>query len=92
MGASRNRDSCKRRRDNEVRLQLDALGYNLATFLCQIEVPEAMADRTLTSQQLRLIKIGARVLRHAVAISFQLAKVAPTRASVSSIRAAIQRL
>ena len=29
---------------NEVRLQLHALAYNLATFLRGIELPEAMAD------------------------------------------------
>ena len=36
--------SCKRFRDNEVRLQLHALAYDLATFLRCIEPPEAMAD------------------------------------------------
>jgi hypothetical protein len=30
-----------------------------------IELPEAMADWSLTSLQLKLIKIGARVVRHA---------------------------
>ena len=60
--------SCKRFRDNEVRLQLHALAYNLATFLRCIELPEAMADWSLTSPQLKLIKIGARVVRHARAI------------------------
>ena len=41
--------SCKRFRDNEVRLQLHALAYNLANFLRCIELPEAMADWSLTS-------------------------------------------
>ena len=67
--------SCKRFRDNEVRLQLHALAYNLATFLRCIELPEAMADWSLTSLQLKLIKIGARVVRHARAIIFMLAEV-----------------
>jgi hypothetical protein len=35
-----------------------------------------MADWSLTSLQLKLIKIGARVVRHARAITFQLAEVA----------------
>ena len=70
--------SCKKFRDNEVRLQLHALAYNLATFLRCIELPEAMADWSLTSLQLKLIKIGARVVRHARAITFQLAEVAVT--------------
>ena len=47
--------------------------YNLATFLRCIELPEAMADWSLTSLQLKLIKIGARVVRRARAITFQLA-------------------
>ena len=72
--------SCKRFRDNEVRLQLHALAYNLATFLRCIELPEEMAEWSLTSLQLKLIKIGARVIRHARAITFQLAEVAVTGA------------
>jgi hypothetical protein len=59
-------------------LQLHALAYNLATFLRCIELPEAMADWSLTSLQLKLIKMGARVVRHARAITFQLAEVAVT--------------
>jgi hypothetical protein len=51
--------SCRKFRHNEVRLQLHALAYNLATFLRCIELPEAMADWSLTSLQLKLIKIGA---------------------------------
>jgi len=46
----------------------------------------------LTSLQLKLIKIGARVVRHARAITFQLADVAVTGPMVRSILAAIRRL
>ncbi len=84
--------SCKRFRDNEVRLQLHALACNLATFLRCIELPEKMADWLLTSLQLKLIKIGARVVRHARAITFQLAEVAVTGAMVRTVLAAIHRL
>jgi len=84
--------SCKRFSDNEVRLQLHALAYNLATFLRCIELPEEMADWSLTSLQLKLIKIGARVVRHARAITFQLAEVAVTGPMVRAILTAIQRL
>ena len=76
----------------EVRLQLHALAYNLATFLRCIELPEAMADWSLISLQLKLIKIGARVVRHARAITFQLAEVAVTGPMVRAILAAIRRL
>ncbi len=84
--------SCRKFRDNEVRLQLHALAYNLATFLRCIELPEAMADWSLTSLQLKLIKIGARVVRRARAITFQLAEVAVTGPMVRAILAAIRRL
>jgi hypothetical protein len=84
--------SCRRFRDNEVRLQLHAPAYNLATFLRCIELPEAMADWSLTSLQLKLIKIGARVVRHARAITFQLAEVAVTGPMVRTVLAAIRRL
>lgn len=84
--------SCKRFRDNEIRLQLHTLCYNLATFLRCIELPEAMADWSLTSLQLKLIKIGARVVRHARAITFRLAEVAVTGPMVRAILAAIRRL
>ena len=79
--------SCLRFRDNEVRLQQ----YSLATFLRCIELPETMTDRSLTSLQLELIKIGARVVRHARAITFQLAEVAVTGPMVRAVLAAIRR-
>ena len=84
--------SCKRFRDNQVRLQLHALAYNLATFLRRIDLPEAMADWSLTSLQLKLIKIGARVVRHARAITFQLAEATVTGPMVRAIIATIRRL
>ena len=84
--------SCRKFRDNEVRLQQHALAYNLASFLRCIKLPEAMADWSLTSLQRKLIKIGARVVRHARAITFQLAEVAVTGPMVRAILAAIRRL
>ena len=84
--------SCKRFRDNEVRLQLHALAYNLATFLRSIELPEAMADWSLTSLQMKLIKIGTRVVRHSRAITFQLAEVAVKGPMIKAILTAIHRL
>jgi hypothetical protein len=68
------------------------LAYDLATFPCCIELPEAMADGSLTSLQLKLIKIGTRVIRHARAITFQPAEVAITGLMVRTILAAILRL
>ena len=73
-------------------MQLHALAYNLPTFLLCIELPEAMADWSLTSLQLKLITIGARVVRHARAITFQLSEVAITGPMVRAIIATIRRL
>ncbi len=70
--------SCKRFRDNEVRLQLHSLAHKLAAFLRCIELPGAIADWSLINLQLRLIKVGARIVRRARAITFQLAEVAVT--------------
>jgi hypothetical protein len=41
---------------------LHALGYYLAAILRNIDLPEEMHGWTLTSLQLKLIKIGARVV------------------------------
>ncbi len=84
--------SCKGMAQNEVRLQLHALAYNLGVFLQGTDLPEEMADWSLTSLQTRLIKIGARVVRHAPAITFQLAEFAVSGDLFNRILAAIQRL
>jgi hypothetical protein len=57
----------------------------LTTFLSCIELPEALADRSLTSLQLKLIKNGARVVRHTRVITFQLAEVVVTGPMVMAI-------
>ncbi len=51
-----------------------------------------VADRSLTGLQTRLIRIGARVVRHARAVTFQPAKAAVGGALFTRILAAIQRL
>ena len=84
--------SCKRFRDNEVRLQLHALAYNLGSFLQRADLPEEVADWSLTSIQSRLIKIGARVVRHARKITFQLAEVAVSGYVFGQIITAIRAL
>ena len=84
--------SCRRFRDNEVRLQLHALAYNLAVLLANVGLPEPMVDWSLKSLQLKLIKIGARVVRHARAITFQLAEVADKGPMIRAILTAIHRL
>ena len=84
--------SCNGMVQNEVRLQLHALAYNLGVFLQGTDLPEQIADWSLTSLQTRLIKIGARVVRHARTITFQLAEIAVSGALFSRILTEIQRL
>ena len=64
----------------------------MGSFLKRADLPEEVADWSLTSIQSRLIKIGARVVRHARKITFQLAEVAVTGSIFAQILAAIRAL
>src|SRR4028119_2458593 len=59
--------SCRRFRDNQARLQLFALDYNLANFLRQLALPRPVRTWTLTTLREELIKIGAKGVRQASA-------------------------
>ncbi len=89
---NRTRLSCLGMVQNEVQLQLHALAYNPGVFLQGADLPEEMADRSLTSLQTRLIEIGARGVRHARTITFQLAEVAVSGNLFTRVIAAIHRL
>ena len=84
--------SCRRFQDNQARLQLFALAYNLANFLRQLALPRPVRTWTLTTLREKLIKIGAKVVRHAKAVTFQLAEVAVPRALFAAILGRIGRL
>ena len=77
---------------NAVRLQLHALAYNLANFLRTLATPEAIERRSLTSLRERLIKTGARLVRHGRYAIFQMAEVAIPRQVFASILALINGL
>jgi hypothetical protein len=77
---------------NEVRLQLHALAYNLGAFLQVADLPAEIAAWSLTSLRTRLIKIGARVVQHARAATFQRTEVMISSDLFHRILAAIQRL
>jgi hypothetical protein len=77
--------SCHRFVANQVRLQLFLLAYNLGNFLRRLGLPKAVKDWSLRSLQLKLIKIGGRVVRHARRIIFQLAEVAVPRGLFATI-------
>jgi hypothetical protein len=84
--------SCRRFQDNEARLQLFALAYNLAKFLRQLVLPKPIRGWTLTTLREKLIKIEAKVVRHSKNILFQLAEVAVLRQLFARILGRIARL
>ena len=84
--------SCRAFRDNAVRLQLFALAYNLANFLRSLALPDEVAQWSLTSLREKLVKIGARIVRHGRYTVFQLAEVAVPRAVVAAILRRIDHL
>ncbi len=63
-------------KSNAVRLQLHALAYNLANFLRMLATPEAIERWSLTSLRERLIKTGARLVRHGRYAILQMAEAA----------------
>jgi hypothetical protein len=84
--------SCHAFRHNAVRLQLHALAYNLANFLRTLALPEEIEHWSLTTLREKLVKIGARIVRHGRYIVFQLAEVAAPRALFAKILRRIDRL
>ena len=62
-----------------MRLQFHALAYNLANFMRTLAMPEAIKQWSLTSLREKLIKIGAKVVRHGRYVIFQMAEVAVPR-------------
>ncbi len=63
----------------EVRLQRHALAYNLGNFLRTLASPDGVGHWSLTTLREKLIKIGAKVVRHGRHITFQMAEVAIPR-------------
>jgi len=84
--------SCHRFVANQVRLQLFILAYNLGNFLRRLCLPKAINDWSLRSLQVKLIKMGGRMVRHARQIVFQLAEVAVPRELFAAILEQVRRL
>jgi hypothetical protein len=84
--------SCHDFVDNEVRLTLFVLAYNLGNYLRQAVLPRSVSHWTLTTLREKLIKIGAKVVTHARRVIFQMAEVAVPRDLFQSILQAIDRL
>ena len=83
--------SCRNFRDNQARLQLFALAYNLGNFLRRLALPRSVKHWSLTTLREKLIKIGAKVVRHSGYVIFQMAEVAVPRELFAAILERIQR-
>jgi hypothetical protein len=84
--------SCVRYASNRVRLALFVLAYNLGNFMRRFALPGEVAHWSLTSIQLKLIKIGARIVSHSRMTIFQMAEVAVSEKLFRSILSRIHRL
>mgnify|MGYP001598605735 FL=1 len=84
--------SCSKFRNNEVRLQLHALAYNLANFMRTLALPEEVQHWSLTTLREKLVKIGAKVVKHGRYVTFQLAVVAVSKILFQKILALIDDL
>ena len=71
--------SCHGFRNNEVRLQMHVLAYNIGNFLRTLALPDEIEHLSLTTLRDKLAKIGAKVVRHGRCVTFQLAEVAILR-------------
>jgi hypothetical protein len=84
--------SCRTFVANAVRLQLHALAYNLGNFMRTLAIPKTAAPWSLTSLREKLVKIGAKVVRHGRYVTFQMAEVAVPRQMFADILSLIAQL
>jgi hypothetical protein len=84
--------SCHDFVDNQVRLQLFGLAYNLGNFLRRLVLPKPVKKWSLRTLREKLIKIGAKVIKHSRYVVFQMAEVAVPRAMFREILNRIQQL
>ena len=66
--------------------------YNLGNFLLRLVLPRPMKTWTMTTLRKKLIKIGAKVVRHAKYVTFQMAEVAVPCRLYRAILERIRRL
>src|SRR5659263_301370 len=78
--------SCSRFSSNRVRLALFVLAYNLGNFLRRFALPKEVSHWSLTSIQLKLIKIGAKIISHS-RMTGLIKDGRPTMLSISTSRA-----
>lgn len=79
-------------RRHAVRLQLYALTHNLANFMRTLALPETVKQWSLSGLREKLVKIGAKVVRHGRYVAFQMAEVAIPRTLFGDILRLIAEL
>ena len=84
--------SCHEFKDSAVRLALFVLAYNVGNLLRRLVLPTEMATWSLTSLKERVIKVGARLVKHARRLIFQMAEVSLTSGILAPILERIRRL
>jgi hypothetical protein len=84
--------SCAKYVSNRVRLALFVLAYNLGNFMRRFALPSEISHWSLSSIQLKLIKIGAKIISHSRMIVFQMAEVAVPERLFHSMLSRIHRL
>ena len=78
--------------DNQARLQLFALAYNLRNVLRRLPLPRSVKHWSLTTLREKLVKIGAKVVTHARYVVSEMAEVAVPKKLFRSILERIRRL
>ena len=69
-----------------------ALAYNLGNFLRRLALPKKIRGWSLRTVQVKLIKIGAKVVKHARYVTFQMAEVMVSKSLFYDILERIGRL
>ncbi len=69
-----------------------SLAYNLANFMRTPALPEAIEHGSLTTLREKLVKMGAKVVRHGRYVTFQLAEIAVPRNLFREILRRIEEL
>jgi len=84
--------SCHDFDDNQVRLQLFCMAYNIGNFLRRLALPKSINDWSLRTMREKLVKIGAKVVSHARYVTFQMAEVLVSKSLFREILEKIHRL
>ncbi len=84
--------SCHDFTDNQVRLQLFVLAYNLGNILRRLALSKKIRDWSHRTLQVKLIKIGVKIVRHSRYVIFQMAEVMVSKSLFYDILERVGRL